>query len=57
MTNIKNILLSSCLSGLLLCLAACSSDKFKIDGNIVNLEDGAVHVVFSADSGVVDQWV
>jgi len=27
MTNIKNILLSSCLSGLLLCLAGCSSDK------------------------------
>ena len=42
---------------LLVVTAACSSDKFKIDGNVVNLEDGAVHVVFSADSGVVDQWV
>ena len=42
---------------LMVMTAACSSDKFKIDGNVVNLEDGAVHVVFSADSGVVDQWV
>ena len=32
MTNIKNILLSSCLSGLLLCLAGCSSDKGYDDG-------------------------
>ena len=38
-------------------LASCSSDSFKIEGNIANLEGGAVKVVFRGDSGVVDQLV
>lgn len=38
-------------------LASCSSDSFKIEGDIVNLEGGAAKVVFRGDSGVVDQPV
>lgn len=38
-------------------LASCSSDSFKIEGNIENLEGGAVKVVFRGDSGVVDELV
>lgn len=39
-----------------LSLASCSSDSFKIDGNLVNLDGTAVKVVFRGDSGVVDEW-
>lgn len=38
-------------------LAACSSDSFKIDGNITNLNSGSVKVVFQGDSGVVNETV
>ena len=38
-------------------LASCSSDSFKIEGNIEHLEGGAVKVVFRGDSGVVDELV
>ena len=41
----------------MLALAACSGDRFRIDGELVNLDGGAVHVVFCADSAVVDEWV
>ena len=37
--------------------ASCSSDSFKIDGNIANLEGNAVRVLFRADSGMVDERV
>ena len=36
-------------------LASCSSDEFKIDGNIVNLNGEAVRIVFMGDSGIVDE--
>ena len=36
-------------------LASCSSDKFKIDGNIDNLKAGVVRVIFMGDSGIVDE--
>jgi hypothetical protein len=42
---------------LALLLASCSSDSFKIDGEIANLNGGFVAVVFSADSGMVDERV
>lgn len=38
-------------------LASCSSDSFKIDGNIANLDGAAVRVVFQGDSGMVDETV
>ena len=38
-------------------LAACSSDSFKIDGNIEHLNGAPVRVVFQGDSGVVDELV
>jgi len=38
-------------------LASCSSDRFKIDGEIVNLDGPVVRVVFSGDSGIVDERV
>ena len=38
-------------------LASCSSDSFKIDGNIINLQGAAVRVVFQGDSGIVDETV
>ena len=34
--------------------ASCSSDGFKIDGNIANLDGQIVQVLFKADSGIVD---
>ena len=42
---------------LLLMTASCSGDRFKIDGNLVNLDGAAVHIVYCADTVVVDQWV
>lgn len=36
-------------------LASCSSDSFKIDGDIANLDGHIVRVMFRGDSGVVDQ--
>ena len=41
----------------MLALASCSGDRFKIDGNLVNLDGAAVHIIYCADSVVVDQWV
>lgn len=38
-------------------LCSCSSDSFKIDGNIVNLDGAAVRVVFRGDSGVVNELI
>ena len=38
-------------------LASCSSDSFKIDGNITHLDGTAVRVIFQGDSGVVDEPV
>lgn len=38
-------------------LASCSSDSFKIEGNITNLDGNTVRVVFRGDSGVVDELV
>ena len=37
--------------------ASCSSNSFKIDGNVANLEGNAVRVLFRADSGIVDERV
>lgn len=51
----KNIVFSLLL--LLLMMASCNGDRFKIDGNLVNLDGAAVHIVYCADSVVVDQWV
>ena len=50
----KNIVFSLLL---LLMMASCSGDRFKIDGNLVNLNGAAVHIVYCADTVVVDQWV
>lgn len=36
-------------------LASCSSDSFKIEGNLPNLEGKAVRVLFKADSSIVDE--
>lgn len=38
-------------------LASCSSDSFKIEGNIVNLKGIPVRVVFQGDSGIVDEQI
>lgn len=38
-------------------LAACSSDSFKIDGDISNLDGTSVRVIFQGDSGIVDELV
>ncbi len=38
-------------------LASCSGNSFKIDGNIINLDGGAVKIVFQGDSGMVDETV
>ena len=40
-----------------LVLAACSSDSFKIEGNIANLNGLPVRVVFQGDSSIVDEQV
>ena len=42
---------------LLAVFSSCSSDGFKIDGNLSNLDGGEVRIVFSGDSGIVDEWV
>ncbi len=42
---------------LVVALASCSSDSFKIEGNIANLKTGVVKVVFRGDSGVVNEVV
>ena len=39
---------------LVIALTSCSSDSFKIDGDIVNLDGHTVKVVFRGDSGVVE---
>ena len=36
-------------------LTSCNSGSFKIDGNITNLENNTVKVVFRGDSGIVEQ--
>lgn len=38
-------------------LASCSSDSFKIDGELANVDGGRVKVVMRGDSGMVDEWV
>ena len=38
-------------------LTSCSSDSFKIDGNIAHLDGNTLRVVFVGDSGVVDEMV
>lgn len=38
-------------------LASCSSDSFKIDGTLVNLDGTAIRVLYQADSILVDEWV
>jgi hypothetical protein len=42
---------------LLAVFSSCSSDGFKIDGNLSSLDGGEVRIVFSGDSGIVDEWV
>ena len=37
--------------------ASCSSNSFKIDGEITNLKGSSLKVVFLGDSGVIDEWV
>ena len=39
---------------LVIALVSCSSDSFKIDGDITNLNGNTVKVVFRGDSGVVE---
>ncbi len=39
-----------------LALASCSSDSFKIDGNVAHIEGDGVKIVFQGDSGIVDDW-
>lgn len=38
-------------------LTSCSSDSFKIEGNIENLDGNIVRVVFRGDTGVVDEMI
>lgn len=38
-------------------LSSCSSNEFKIDGNIANLNDGVVRIVFHGDSSIVDELI
>lgn len=38
-------------------LAACSSDSFKVDGDIANLDGTAIRVIFQGDSDVVDEQI
>ena len=40
---------------LLVVLGSCNSHEFKIDGNIAGID--GVRIVFSGDSGMVDEWV
>lgn len=40
-----------------LSLASCTSDSFKIDGNLTNLHGKNVRVIFRGDSGIVDERV
>ena len=42
---------------LLAMLASCTSNSFKIDGNLANLEGSMVRIVFEGDSGLVDELV
>ena len=37
-------------------VVSCTSDSFKIDGNLLNLDGQTVKVVFMSDSGVVEEW-
>lgn len=41
----------------MLALVSCNGNRFKIDGNLVNLNGAAVHIIYCADSVVVDEWV
>jgi hypothetical protein len=38
-------------------MTACSSDSFKIEGQLTNLDGVSVKVIFMGDSGIVDNWV
>ena len=42
---------------LLALLTSCTSDSFKIDGNLTNLEGSTVRILFEGDSGLVDELV
>ena len=53
----KKILYLPVLLLLALMLASCGGDSFKIDGEISNLNDGVVVVLFNADSAMVDEQV
>ena len=44
------------LMALAILFSACSSDSFKIDGNIAHVE-GAVRIIFQSDSGMVDELI
>lgn len=53
----KQFHLFSLLLMLAALLASCSSDSFKVDGNIVNLDGTGIRICFQGDSGIVDEWV
>ena len=38
-------------------LASCSGDSFKIDGTLTHLNGTGLHVIFMADTSMVDEWV
>ena len=42
---------------LAMALASCTSDSFKIDGNLIELDGHAVSVVLRGDSALVDEVV
>lgn len=42
---------------LVVILASCGGDKFKIDSDIANLDGAGVRVIFKSDSGLVDEWI
>jgi len=53
----KKLQYFSLLLLLLAMLGSCSGDRFKVDGNLVNLKGKSLRVVFYGDSGIVDEWV
>ena len=52
--EMKKIMLLLLLTAI---FASCSSDSFKIDGNIANLDAQLVRVLFQADSAIVDERI
>ena len=45
------------LLSIVVMLASCGSDSFKIEGAITNLDGGTLKVIYIGDSGVVDELV